>query len=59
VWGESDAITPLPQGRYLASLIPGARLELMKDVGHIPQLEATLPFNRQLVDFLTALPAER
>jgi pimeloyl-ACP methyl ester carboxylesterase len=57
-WGESDTITPLPQGRYLASLIPGAQLTVMKDVGHIPQLEAPLPFDRQLVDFLNTLPAE-
>lgn len=52
VWGSSDDITPLPQGRDLASLIPGAELVVLDGVGHIPAIEDSRGFNRALLDFL-------
>lgn len=55
VWGDLDTITPLPQGRELASLIPGARLAVLIGVGHIPQIESPARFNDALVKFLTSL----
>jgi pimeloyl-ACP methyl ester carboxylesterase len=55
VWGDLDAITPLPQGTGLAKLIPGARLELLTGVGHIPQIENPQRFNAVLVRFLAGL----
>jgi pimeloyl-ACP methyl ester carboxylesterase len=39
VWGESDRIVTVGYGRALASLIPGARFELILRAGHLPQVE--------------------
>jgi len=55
VWGDLDTITPLSQGRELASLVPGARLAVLIGVGHIPQIENPARFNDALVKFLTSL----
>ena len=55
VWGDLDTITPLPQGIELAGLIPGARLEVLAGVGHIPQIENPQRFNAVLVKFLSSL----
>lgn len=40
VCGEADGLTPPKLARELAGLIPGARLELLPAVGHVPMLEA-------------------
>jgi pimeloyl-ACP methyl ester carboxylesterase len=55
VWGNLDTITPLAQGAALAKLIPGARLEVLVGVGHIPQIEDPPRFNDVLVRFLAGL----
>jgi 2-hydroxymuconate-semialdehyde hydrolase len=39
VWGSHDTVTPLAQGQALAALLPDARLVVLDDVGHLPQLE--------------------
>jgi pimeloyl-ACP methyl ester carboxylesterase len=52
LWGDLDTITPLPQGRRLASLVPGAQLEILGGVGHIPQLESPAVFNDALLRML-------
>jgi pimeloyl-ACP methyl ester carboxylesterase len=39
VWGDSDTVIPLKEGRYLQSLMPGAELVVMKGVNHIPHVE--------------------
>ena len=35
IWGERDAVASFEQGKRLLQLIPGSRLELIGDVGHI------------------------
>jgi len=55
IWGGRDAITPLPQGQQLAAITPGARLEVMKEVGHIPQIEDGKKFNELLFKFVASL----
>lgn len=55
VWGDRDTITPLAQGRHLASLIPGATLAVLEGAGHIPQIENPRRFNELLVAFLGKL----
>ena len=40
VWGEADRIAPLAHAHAYAEAIPGARLELVADAGHLPQREA-------------------
>jgi pimeloyl-ACP methyl ester carboxylesterase len=52
VWGDRDSITPIAQGRDLASLIPNASWAELTGVGHIPAIEATERFNRVLLEFL-------
>jgi pimeloyl-ACP methyl ester carboxylesterase len=39
VWGAADRMVPLAHGHAYADGIPGARLEIIPDAGHLPQLE--------------------
>lgn len=39
VWGDSDAIVPRSAGQRIAALIPGAKLEIVKDAGHFVDVE--------------------
>jgi pimeloyl-ACP methyl ester carboxylesterase len=39
VWGAADRIIPPAHGHAYADAIPGARLEIIPDAGHLPQLE--------------------
>jgi pimeloyl-ACP methyl ester carboxylesterase len=54
IWGDLDPLTPLAQGEQLARLLPQARLEVLKGVGHIPQLEDNASFNQAVLTFLNA-----
>jgi pimeloyl-ACP methyl ester carboxylesterase len=40
VWGARDSIIPVRHGEDALRAIPGSRLEVFDDVGHLPQLEA-------------------
>ncbi len=40
IHGERDRVLPASTGRALAAGIPGARLELLRGVGHVPSFEA-------------------
>jgi non-heme chloroperoxidase len=51
VGGTSDVLTPPFEARSIAKAIPGARLELMHDGGHLLMLERTEELNRLIVDF--------
>jgi pimeloyl-ACP methyl ester carboxylesterase len=52
MWGDKDAVTPLGQGRDIASLIPGVAFVELSGVGHIPAIEAPEKFNAALLQFL-------
>lgn len=39
VWGDSDRIADADYGRAFANAIPGARFHLLRDTGHLPQIE--------------------
>lgn len=39
VWGAADRMIPVAHGHAYADAIPGARLEIIPDAGHLPQLE--------------------
>jgi pimeloyl-ACP methyl ester carboxylesterase len=39
VWGEDDRVATPAYGRAYAAAIPGARFELLRDCGHVPQVE--------------------
>lgn len=40
IWGAQDPLIPLSSGKWLASHIPGARIEVLPGIGHIPMEEA-------------------
>jgi pimeloyl-ACP methyl ester carboxylesterase len=39
VWGEADRIADSDYGRTFAQAIPGAEFRLMRETGHLPQIE--------------------
>ncbi|MBR0985761.1 alpha/beta fold hydrolase [Bradyrhizobium liaoningense] len=49
IWGDRDDVTPLAQANDLRSLIPSASLHVMRNVGHIPQIEDPDAFNAALL----------
>lgn len=52
VWGERDPIIPVAHGRAAHAQLPGSRLEVFPDAGHIPQLECPGRFAAVLQRFL-------
>jgi pimeloyl-ACP methyl ester carboxylesterase len=52
VWGRRDSIIPVRHGEEAHRSIPGSRLEVFDDVGHMPQLEAPGRFVAVLERFL-------
>lgn len=55
VAGEEDQATPVGANQFLADNIPGAKLLVVKDVGHFHQLEKPLEFNATLQEFAAGL----
>jgi pimeloyl-ACP methyl ester carboxylesterase len=51
LWGDSDELIPLECGEDAATLIPNSKLVVLKNVGHIPSVEATDDFVRIVSDF--------
>jgi pimeloyl-ACP methyl ester carboxylesterase len=59
VWGARDSIIPVRHGEDAHRAIPGSRLVVFDDVGHLPQLEAPGRFIAALERFLRETePAE-
>ncbi|MBI3734644.1 MAG: alpha/beta fold hydrolase, partial [Chloroflexi bacterium] len=52
VHGDADPLVPYANGQYLAAHIAGARLLTYPGVGHLPPIEATERFNRDVAEFL-------
>lgn len=50
--GEHDPITPIAEAREVAAAIPGARLEVVPDAGHLVNVEQPAAFNALLRGFL-------
>ena len=50
--GSQDALTGVEQARAVAASVPGARFEVIDDVGHSPHLEAPMAFARIVASFL-------
>lgn len=51
-WGEHDAYLPPSAGRPIAERMPNARLEVVTDAGHVPQLDEPEQVARLVNDFL-------
>lgn len=59
VWGRQDAAVPLRSGETLHRLLPGSRLAVLEDAGHLPNLDRAEAFNRLVIEFLTGPHADR
>ncbi|HEY2702151.1 MAG TPA: alpha/beta hydrolase [Candidatus Dormibacteraeota bacterium] len=59
VWGRNDGIFPMAHAERAARLIPHARLVVLDDCGHFPQLEAPGPFGSALATWLEETRPER
>ena len=53
--GEEDQATPVAANQLLADSIPGAKLSVIKDVGHFYQLEKPMEFNAAVNQFVASL----
>ncbi len=51
IWGAQDEDTPLRDGELLHRLIPGARLFVFPDAGHLPQEERPQAFTNIVAGF--------
>lgn len=54
LWGQQDQLFPLPYGEYLASHIPGAKLEVFDHCGHMLPFEKPAEFVAATTKFLSA-----
>ena len=60
LWGDSDQIVDPDYGRAYAAAIPRARFQLLKDTGHLPQLETPEQLMNAIRDFVgTEFPGQR
>lgn len=55
VVGEEDVPTPVKEAKLLAARIPGARLEIIAQAGHLSNMERPAAFNHVVTEFLGAL----
>jgi pimeloyl-ACP methyl ester carboxylesterase len=51
VWGEEDTVIPVRDGYTLRDLIPGSRLMVIKNCGHVPQEEKPPLFSKLVSEF--------
>lgn len=57
LWGARDPVAVLPIGERLARTVRGARLRVLHDLGHYPQIEGPDAFAEELLAFLGELDA--
>jgi pimeloyl-ACP methyl ester carboxylesterase len=53
VWGEDDRLIAARDAKVFGELIPGSRVVMYADTGHMAMLERPAAFNALLEDFLT------
>jgi len=52
VWGEKDKITPLPDAHLMNKKIPNSKLEVLKNIGHLPHQETPKILTKKVADFV-------
>ncbi|HEU4994758.1 MAG TPA: alpha/beta fold hydrolase [Gemmatimonadaceae bacterium] len=55
VVGDEDVPTPVKEARTMHERIPGSRLEIIANAGHLANMERPAAFNHLLTEFLGAL----
>jgi pimeloyl-ACP methyl ester carboxylesterase len=58
IWGSDDRFIPLAAGQALHRMIPGSRLSILAQAGHLPMWERPDNVNRKILEFLDRKPAE-
>jgi pimeloyl-ACP methyl ester carboxylesterase len=51
LWGRQDKLIPLSHGEYLAQHIPGAKLQVFEDCGHMLPFEKPAEFGGSVAKF--------
>jgi pimeloyl-ACP methyl ester carboxylesterase len=59
VHGAEDRVVPLHNARRLAEAIPGARLEIIENAGHLVFVEQADLVNQAIQEFIAPAPATR
>jgi 3-oxoadipate enol-lactonase len=54
VVGDKDEFTPVESAKYIHERIKNSRLAIIKDAGHIANLEQAEIFNKVMIDFLSS-----
>jgi pimeloyl-ACP methyl ester carboxylesterase len=59
VWGTRDRIIPVEHGKSAHEAMPGSRLEIFEEAGHLPQVEAPARFVASVDRFMTETEPSR
>jgi pimeloyl-ACP methyl ester carboxylesterase len=59
VWGAADRMIPVEHGKAYADGIPGSRLRMISDAGHLPQLETPEVLLAAVRDFTAVIERAR
>ena len=54
IFGREDPLIPVADGEAMARQIPGAQNLILDECGHAPEIECAAPFEKALVEFLSA-----
>lgn len=57
ICGREDKVTPLAESEKMHRLIPGSRLVILENAGHLTNLEQPAEFNRVVREFLLGVEA--
>ena len=52
VWGKEDQIIPVEEAHTSVKMLPDARLHIIENCGHWPQIECAEEFNEVVLSFL-------
>ena len=55
VWGDDDRRSPLNIGRTMCDSIPGAKLVVIPNAGHLSSTEQPERFNKEVRNFLLSV----
>ena len=53
IWGAEDKIIPIDAGRRIQEAIPGSRIEVIPNCGHLPHVEKPDAFTRLVLEHLS------
>ncbi|GMQ78224.1 MAG: alpha/beta hydrolase [Anaerolineae bacterium] len=54
IWGKEDSSIPIRIGEEMHRLMPGSRLEIIDNAGHLSNFDQSIVFDKLVADFLSA-----